>query len=61
MPAAICFSIVVLPAFGCETIIARWPLPIGAIRSINRTDRSFSLPGTSSVYRSFGKIGTSDS
>ena len=28
--------IVVLPAFGGETISARWPLPIGMTRSITR-------------------------
>lgn len=28
--------IVVLPAFGGDTIRARWPLPIGMIRSMTR-------------------------
>lgn len=33
MALAICFKRVVLPDFGCETIIPRWPLPIGEIKS----------------------------
>ena len=33
---AICFITVVLPAFGGDTIIPRWPFPIGEIRSMIR-------------------------
>jgi hypothetical protein len=33
-------SSIVLPAFGGETIRPRWPLPIGATRSIMRAVRS---------------------
>ena len=32
---------IVFPAFGGETISPRWPLPIGAIRSITRVVRIF--------------------
>ena len=35
-PFAMSCRIVVLPAFGGDTISARWPLPIGMIRSITR-------------------------
>ena len=37
---AIFLSIMVLPAFGGETIRARWPLPIGDIISINLVEIS---------------------
>ena len=33
---AICLMIVVLPAFGGDTMRPRWPLPIGAMRSMMR-------------------------
>ncbi|CAB4783282.1 unannotated protein [freshwater metagenome] len=33
---AIDCNTMVLPAFGGETISPRWPLPIGAIKSITR-------------------------
>ena len=33
---AIACSTIVLPAFGGETISARWPLPIGMTRSMTR-------------------------
>ena len=33
---AIVFMIVVLPAFGGDTMMPRWPLPIGEIRSMIR-------------------------
>ena len=36
---AIAWSTIVLPAFGGETIRPRWPLPIGAIRSMTRVVR----------------------
>ena len=35
-------KIIVLPAFGGETIKPRWPIPIGATRSTTRIDRSSS-------------------
>ncbi len=41
----ICLMIVVLPALGGETIMPRWPLPIGEIRSMMRPVIS---PGSSS-------------
>ena len=34
--AAIACKIIVLPAFGGDTISPRWPLPIGATRSMIR-------------------------
>ena len=37
MPLAICLRTVVFPAFGGETTIPRWPLPIGATRSMIRS------------------------
>ncbi len=36
---AIACSTIVLPAFGGETIRPRWPLPIGATRSMTRAVR----------------------
>ena len=33
---AICFMIVVLPAFGGDTIRPRWPFPMGQMRSMIR-------------------------
>jgi len=57
---AIFFSSVVLPAFGCETIMPRCPLPIGATTSIIRSDIS-GFFGFSILSRSFGYHGTSDS
>ena len=36
---AIACSTIVLPAFGGETISARWPLPIGMTRSMTRVVR----------------------
>jgi hypothetical protein len=33
---AICFMMVVLPAFGGDTIMPRWPMPIGEMRSMMR-------------------------
>src|SRR3712207_7512550 len=36
---AIACSTIVLPAFGGETISARWPLPIGITRSMTRVVR----------------------
>ncbi|CAB4856720.1 unannotated protein [freshwater metagenome] len=38
---AIDWSTIVLPALGGETISPRWPLPIGAIKSITRVVRMF--------------------
>ena len=45
---AICFMIVVLPAFGGDTIRPRWPFPIGEIRSMIR---AVMLVGSSSDSR----------
>ena len=54
---AIACRIVVLPAFGGETISARWPLPIGMTRSMTRV---VSMCGSvSSRSRSFGYSGVS--
>ena len=51
-------SSIVLPAFGGETIRPRWPLPIGAIRSIMRAVRSSVLPvPRSSLKRRVGCSG----
>nr|DAR90303.1 MAG TPA: hypothetical protein [Caudoviricetes sp.] len=41
-------SITVLPAFGGETMRPRWPLPMGAMRSIMRGVMSSLLPLPSS-------------
>ena len=46
-------SITVLPVRGGATISARWPLPIGAIRSMTREVMSLSC-GTSMTIRSCG-------
>ena len=43
---AICFMIVVLPALGGDTIRPRWPLPIGAIRSMIRAVMSYGSSST---------------
>ena len=40
---AIACSTIVLPALGGETIRPRWPLPIGATRSMIRVVRTFGL------------------
>ena len=37
IPFAICLRIVVLPAFGGDTTMPRWPLPIGATMSMIRS------------------------
>ena len=65
---AICFMIVVLPAFGGETISPRWPLPIGEMRSTMRavmfvgssTSSRLSLSSGNSGVRSsnFGRLRT---
>ena len=47
MEWAICLRMVVLPAFGGETIMPRWPLPIGAMRSTMRAVMLALSPGTS--------------
>ena len=55
--ATFCSS-TVLPAFGGATIRARWPLPIGAVRSITRAVMSSLEPlPISRRMRSSGKIG----
>ena len=51
---AICFRSVVLPAFGGETIMPRWPLPMGATRSMIRWAISFGWSVTSIRMRSSG-------
>jgi hypothetical protein len=52
MELAIACRIIVLPAFGGETISPRWPLPMGHIRSMIRV---VMLPGSdSSRSRSCG-------
>ena len=48
MAFAICCSTMVLPALGGETIRPRWPLPIGAMRSMMRW---VSLVGSVSMRR----------
>ena len=60
MALAIFFKSVVLPAFGCETIMPRCPLPMGARMSIRRSERSW-FAALSNRSRSFGYSGTSDS
>ena len=55
MLLAMFFKIVVLPAFGGETIMARWPMPIGENRSIMRAE--IEHLGYSRVKRLSGKIG----
>ena len=60
MALAIFFSSVVLPALGWETIMPRWPLPMGASMSIMRSERS-GFSGFSSLRRSSGYHGTSAS
>ncbi len=51
-------SSIVLPAFGGETIRPRWPMPIGATRSMMRAVMSSVLPlPCSSFSRFFGKSG----
>ena len=48
----------VLPAFGGETMRARWPFPTGATKSMIRAVRSSVLPlPRSSCKRSFGNSG----
>src|SRR5438067_10695119 len=59
MPFAMSLRSVVLPAFGGETMSARWPFPSGFTRSMSRWER-FAL----SVSRwniSSGKIGVRSS
>ncbi len=54
---AIACSTIVLPAFGGETMRPRWPLPIGATRSITRVVRTFG--SVSRRRRSCGYSGVS--
>ncbi|MNZ42447.1 hypothetical protein D3C78_600220 [compost metagenome] len=51
MLAAMFCSMMVLPAFGGATIRPRWPLPIGAQRSITRPVRSSVEPLPASIFR----------
>ena len=57
---AICFMIVVFPALGGETIIPRWPLPIGESRSMIRVVTS-AAPGVSSLSFASGNSGVRSS
>src|SRR5829696_2387289 len=59
MDWAICLRIVVLPAFGGETTMPRWPLPMGATRSITRGAKSFGFHSRRS--RSIGYSGVRSS
>ena len=61
MEWAICFMTVVLPAFGGETIMPRWPLPIGESRSMIRSSCSPSAPGVSRLSFSSGNSGVRSS
>ena len=54
---AMACSTIVLPAFGGETISARWPLPSGMTRSITRVVRM--CGSVSSRSRSCGYSGVS--
>jgi hypothetical protein len=54
---AIACSTIVLPAFGGETINARWPLPSGITRSITRVVRM--CGSVSNRNRSCGNNGVS--
>jgi hypothetical protein len=56
MACASCLRIVVLPAFGGDTIRPRWPLPIGAIMSTIRIEIG-DLSSVSSRSRSSGNSG----
>ena len=51
---AIVFMIVVLPAFGGDTMIPRWPLPIGEIKSMMRAVMLLGSEGFSSRNFSSG-------
>jgi hypothetical protein len=57
----ICLRIVVLPAFGGDTTMPRWPLPIGAIRSTTRPVISVGSSASSSRSRSSGNSGVRSS
>ncbi len=56
IPAAMCFSTVVLPALAGDRIRPRWPLPMGLIRLIRRWVRFFWSVSMSNI--SSGKTGT---
>ena len=58
---AIVFMIVVLPAFGGETMMPRWPLPIGATRSMIRAVMFVGSDGFSRRSRSSGNSGVRSS
>ena len=58
---AICFITVVLPALGGETIMPRWPLPIGESRSTIRAVRLSLSPGISRFSRESGNSGVRSS
>ena len=52
---AMLFRIMVLPALGGETIMPRWPRPIGATRFMRRVERVWGL--VSRLMRTLGKMG----
>ena len=57
----ICLRIVVLPAFGGETIRPRWPFPIGETRSTIRPVISAGRPSSSSRSLESGNSGVRSS
>src|SRR5207253_1317456 len=61
MEWTICFMIVVLPAFGGETMRPRWPFPIGETRSTMRPVRLLGSPGISRRSFSSGNRGVRSS
>ena len=61
MALAIVFMIVVLPALGGDTIRPRWPLPMGATRSMIRAVMLNGSAGSSSRRRSSGNSGVRSS
>ena len=58
---AIVFMIVVLPAFGGDTIRPRWPLPIGEMRSMIRAVMFVGSAGLSRRSFSSGNSGVRSS
>ena len=61
MEWAICFMTVVLPALGGDTIMPRWPLPIGESRSTMRAVTLSLSPGISRLSRESGNSGVRSS
>ena len=58
---AICFMIVVLPALGGDTMRPRWPLPMGAMRSMIRAVMLYGSSARSRCSRSSGNSGVRSS